>query len=136
MSDRARHCTQWAAQFAVAAELCKRGYDVALTMGSTTPDADLIVRSPTAALFQIDVKGQSGPNFWRIKQKIDRHNLFYVFALVPLDKPNRFFIVPQRDLSKLMNEYEHSGVKFDPRFAGVNWTTLYPYENQWKLLPQ
>jgi hypothetical protein len=26
------HQTQWAAQFAVASELCKRGYEVALTM--------------------------------------------------------------------------------------------------------
>ena len=31
------HQTQWAAQFAVASELCKRGYEVSFTMGNTTP---------------------------------------------------------------------------------------------------
>jgi hypothetical protein len=37
------HQTQWAAHFAVASELCKRGYEVALTSGHTTPVADLMV---------------------------------------------------------------------------------------------
>jgi len=31
------HQTQWAAQFAVASELCKRGYEVGFTMGITQP---------------------------------------------------------------------------------------------------
>ena len=39
------HRTQWAARFAVASELCKRGYQVALTMG-IHPVADLMVVSP------------------------------------------------------------------------------------------
>ena len=43
---RAPHRTQWAAQFAVASELCKRGYEVSFTMGNTTPLADLMVVSP------------------------------------------------------------------------------------------
>jgi hypothetical protein len=33
------HQTQWAAQFAVASELCKRGYEVSFTMGNTAPIA-------------------------------------------------------------------------------------------------
>jgi hypothetical protein len=37
------HQTQWAAQFAVASELCKRGYEVSFTMGNTAPVADLMV---------------------------------------------------------------------------------------------
>ena len=32
-----RHQTQWAAQFAVASELCKRGYEVSFTLGNNTP---------------------------------------------------------------------------------------------------
>ena len=31
---RSAHRTQWAAQFAVASELCKRNYQVALTLGN------------------------------------------------------------------------------------------------------
>jgi hypothetical protein len=51
------HQTQWAAQFAVASELCKRGYEVALTLGHTTPDADLMVVSPIEALRADDRQG-------------------------------------------------------------------------------
>jgi hypothetical protein len=53
---RASDPTQWAAQFAVASELYKRGYRVAFTLGNQ-PAVDLMVRSPTEKLFKIDVKG-------------------------------------------------------------------------------
>jgi hypothetical protein len=43
---RSAHQTQWAAQFAVASELCKQGYEVALTMGNQ-PVFDLMVISPS-----------------------------------------------------------------------------------------
>ena len=46
MSTTRGHQTQWAAQFAVASELCKRGYEVSFTMENSTPLADLIVVSP------------------------------------------------------------------------------------------
>src|SRR2546428_3582345 len=52
------HQTQWAAQFAVASELCKRGYEGACNSGHTTPVADLMVVSPeTKEMFLVDVKG-------------------------------------------------------------------------------
>ena len=35
-----------------------------------------------------------------------------------------------------MSAYEHSGVKFDPRFSGINWTMPFPYEDKWELLPK
>jgi hypothetical protein len=54
---RSARRTQWAAQFAVASELCKRGYKVAFTMGNATLLADLMVVSPTSRKnFLIDVK--------------------------------------------------------------------------------
>ena len=55
---RSGHQTQWAAQFAVASELCIRGYEVALTSGHTTPVADLMAVSPIEnEMFLVDVKG-------------------------------------------------------------------------------
>lgn len=68
----ARHHVQWAAQFEVAAELCKRGCDVAFTMGNATPLADLMVLSPSGHTFLVDVKGQSSRNFGalRLRQSI------------------------------------------------------------------
>jgi len=63
MTKRSTHRTQWAAQFAVASELCKRGYEIAFTMGNATPLADLMVVSPTSKKnFLIDVKGLYKPN--------------------------------------------------------------------------
>jgi hypothetical protein len=35
-----------------------------------------------------------------------------------------------------MNDYEHSGVKFDERYSGVNWTTPFAFEDKWDLLPK
>lgn len=70
------HQTQWAAQFAVASELCKRGYEVAFTSGHTTPVADLMVVSPiTKAMFLVDVKGLYRMNPWLIKRKPQRESV-------------------------------------------------------------
>jgi hypothetical protein len=70
------HQTQWAAQFAVASELCKRGYEVSFTMGNTAPVADLMVVSPVQReMFLIDVKGLYRPNPWLLKRKEVRANL-------------------------------------------------------------
>jgi hypothetical protein len=137
MGDRAmRHHIQWAAQFAVASELCKRGYDVSFTMGNTTPDADLMVLSPQKKMFLVDVKGQQTKNFWRIKEKKPQQGLFYVLTYVSLKEANRYFILTQEDLRKLMKKYENSGVKFDRRFSGINWKAPFPNENKWGLLPR
>jgi hypothetical protein len=79
------HQTQWAAQFAVASELCRRGHQVAFTMGNH-PKIDLMVLSPKGTPYVIDVKGQYKTNFWPVKPREKRDGdglLFYVFAFVP-----------------------------------------------------
>src|SRR6516225_9299084 len=76
------HRTQWAAQFAVASELCKRGYEVALTMANH-PVVDLMVVSPKGVPFLIDVKAHYKKNFWPVRLKKARGTLFYVLAFVP-----------------------------------------------------
>jgi len=131
-----KHFSQWAAQFAVASELCKRDYDVAFTMGNATPLADLMVLSPGKRSFLIDVKGQRSTNVWLVKERLEiREDLFYVFALVPPDKPNRYFVLSHAGVHDLMEQYKHSGVKFDARFPGFNWTACHPFEDRWDLLP-
>src|SRR5258708_33193587 len=88
---RSPHRTQWAAQFAVASELCKRGYEISFTMGNATPLADLMVVSPKRRMFLIDVKGLYRPNPWVVKRKVAQKELYYVFAFVPDGHSNRFF---------------------------------------------
>ena len=58
--------TQWAAQFAVASELCRRNYKVALTLGNH-PMIDLMVVSPNDAKFNVDVKGQYSDKPWGLQ---------------------------------------------------------------------
>lgn len=131
-----RHFTQWSGQFAVASELCKRGYDVAFTMGNSTPLADLMVVSPGQTSFLIDVKGQRGPSFWQVKDRgYTRDDLYYVFVYVPPDKANRYFIMPHREVNRLIKEYSESGVKYDARFGGFNWTSCHSFEDKWDQLP-
>jgi len=130
-----RQATQWTAQFAVAAELCKRGCEVSFTMGNCTPLADLMVLAPNGRMFLIDVKGQSTPNFWRIKAKAERTDLFYVLCYVGDPSRNRFFPMSQTTLLALMEKYRTSGVKYDERFSGFNWGDAKPYESLWDQLP-
>ena len=80
--------TQWAAQFAVASELCKRGYEVALTMGNH-PVIDLMVGSPKVVPFLIGVKGKYRKNFRPVRLRKARGKLFYVLAFVPEVGQNR-----------------------------------------------
>src|SRR5690349_15733793 len=74
---------QWAAQFLVAGELARHGYEVSFTMGNNTPVADLMVSHPkTGDQFWVDVKGQWTPNAWWGDSKPLRPKLFYILTLV------------------------------------------------------
>jgi hypothetical protein len=99
---------QWAAQFAVASELCKRGYEVALTMGNH-PLMDLMVISPKGRPFFVDVKGQYKPNFWPVSPKETLGKLFYLLAVVPEDAANQFFILTQVQVNEgIRIDLEHA----------------------------
>ena len=129
------HHTQWAGQFAVAAELAKRRYEVAFTMGNHTPLADLMCISPEKTAFLIDVKAMEKPNFWLIRQRAEvRHDLYYAFVLINQTVPTRIFIASHADVHRLVEEY----VAVNERrkgYPGVNWSTVHPFENMWDRLP-
>ena len=132
------HQTQWAAQFAVASELCKRGYEVAFTSGHTTPVADLMVVSPeTKEMFLVDVKGLYRKNPWLIKQKPQRQNLFYILAYVPPDEPNQFFVMTQQQAAQLIQD-ELTRLKRadDYPVTGFVWKLAEKYKDRWDVLPK
>src|SRR5437899_1917124 len=138
-ANRARgHQTQWTAQFAVASELCKRGYEVAFTSGHTTPIADLMVVSPrTKTMFLVDVKGLYRKNPWVIKRKEQRPNLFYILAFVPTDQPNRFFILSQAEINGyISSELKRLGRKDDYPMTGITFAQAMAHEAAWNILPQ
>ncbi|QMW23771.1 hypothetical protein [Sandaracinobacteroides saxicola] len=141
---RSSHQTQWAAQFAVASELCKRGYEVALTMGNH-PTKDLMVSSPNGVNFGIDVKGLYKRNYWTVKKKPDRNDIFYVLAFMPNDEKNRFFVLSQTEANEGLNQEsiraaaaaEKRGVTgYREKFPGISWRFAEKYENFWDKLPK
>ena len=140
---RTRHPTHWAAQFAVAGELCKRGYDVGFTMGNTTPEADLFVRSPSGEPFLVEVKGlKKGPkksgNFWLIKEPHPRPSLYYVLTYVPINEPNRYFVLTCDEVIQEVNAWLAAGGKLTEKFRKprMNWAAAGPYEDRWEKLPR
>lgn len=140
MSNR-RHFTQWAAQFAVASELCKCGHEVSFTLGHNTPLADLVVISPGHTYFLVDVKGLAAQNYWQIARKPRRDNLFYVLALVPRGELNRYFVMTQdavnatieAEFRRLSPEHQQLGVENNR--LGVRWKDAVGYEGRWDFLP-
>jgi hypothetical protein len=132
--------TQWAAQFAVASELCKRGYEVAFTNGNTTPLADLMVVSPRSKeMFLIDVKGQYKRNGWPVNPKT-RPNLFYVFAFVPDNARNRFFVLSSTEASESREAERKRLGRDDPahpshHMTGIPWSQIEQHEDAWHKLP-
>lgn len=138
-----RHQTQWASQFAVASELCKRGYEVSFTMGNNTPLADMMVTSPkNREMFLVDVKGLAYENYWQIKRQPSRSGLFYVLALVPRERENRFFILTQDEINaniiiefdRLPDEKKKLGEVANR--LGMRWKDSLKFENRWEVLPQ
>jgi len=136
--------THWAAQFAVASELCKRGYEVALTMANH-PVFDLMVVSPKGVPFLIDVIGQYKKNVWPIRRKTTRGKLFYVLAFVPEVSQNRFFILTQeavekriqRDLQLAIARRKIRGLDGEPLYLpNVDWDFAKKHERAWKVLPE
>jgi hypothetical protein len=140
---RSVHRTQWAAQFAVASELCKRNYQVALTMGNH-PMVDIMVISPGGIQFSVDVKGQYRRNFWPVREQRLRASMFYIFSFMPQDEPKRFFIMTQQQvndaiLANLKKYCERRNIEMTSRenpFPGVEWIHAQPHENQWAQLPE
>jgi hypothetical protein len=139
------HQTQWAAQFAVASELCKRGYQVALTLGNH-PAVDLMVSSPEGHQFSVDVKGLYKPNFWLVQSKQARRDLFYVFAYVPKTQPNQFFVMTPRQVNEAIDEnwkkycikHQLAGAEADAiknRMGGVEWKIAATHTD-WDILPK
>jgi hypothetical protein len=141
---RSSHRTQWAAQFAVASELCKQGYEVAFTMGNH-PSVDIMVNSPNRTPLFVDVKGLYKKNFWAVRAKRPMDRLFYVFAFVPDIDQNRFFVLTQLQVnSQIAVEIERSreraldkgNTKAKPEsFPGIGWKFAEQFENAWGVLP-
>jgi len=117
---------------------------VAFTMGNH-PAVDIMVTSPSGVPFLVDVKGQYKGNWWIVSPKKDLGKLlFYVFAFVPDDGANRFFVLTQAQVnSEVEAEFERyraprvkDGRPVSESFLGVGQKFLSAFENKWReVLP-
>jgi hypothetical protein len=136
MSSKTRKpSSQWAAQFLVAAELERHGYNVAFTMGNCTPVADLMAGLPGADPFWVDVKGVWGKNSWNGDKKSARPKLFYILVSVSESRggKDKFFILDQNEFNSLVDEYTRKNP--DTTMPGFNWNDGLQFEDKWGKLP-
>jgi hypothetical protein len=140
-SQSMRYQTQWAAQFYVAAELTRRGYQVALTLGNA-PQTDLLVSTPGDNVqFRIDVKGQSTHNFWLVQKREVQDDLYFVLVYLPkkVNDPPRFFVLSCVQMMKERADYQKHIEEIDGKYrddmGGMNWSTAFEYEDRWDALP-
>lgn len=139
---RSKHHTGMAGTFAVAAELSRRGYDVALTLGNT-PTIDLFCALPSGRPFKVQVKSAAAANFvpigkaWLEASPDESLYLFVVLVSAP-GTPFRFFILPHPDATALYGtilKTKSSGEPYAPGWEGFGWPMTQPHENAWERLP-
>ena len=142
---RARsHYVGWSAAFATAAELAKRNYDVAFTLGNT-PKVDLLCGVPDGVDFKVQVKGLSYPNAFFVQKHFfepeTQDNLFLVVVLVPRrdeNAPFRFFILTHAEAKEAfasMRKVRKDGKPFKEGCEGLTWGVVKVHEARWDKLP-
>lgn len=133
------HNTEHAARGYLMYQLAKRGYNIQLT-DSHFPVVDMLVVSPEGGYFGIDVKGQRTKNFWLFKEAEPSADRFYAFIYVPEIESPRIFIMNSSTAMKLYYEYKAKQQAKNPKtkdqFWGLNWTTPFDYEDNYKILPR
>ena len=131
-----RYHTQWAAQFYAAAELTRRGYLVAFTLGNAKA-SDLLVSCDSGDNFVVEVKGLSRSNFWLFRRVHPRGDLFYIFvALGNVGEHPRFNILSSAEAMAEYDDYKRSYPQMQGDMWGMKWTTAFKYEDQWEKLPK
>jgi len=139
-SQTQKYQTQWTAQFYAAAELTRRGCQVALTLGNA-PQADLLVISPKGVSYRVDVKGQRAHNFWLVQRHVPQPDLYYILVWVPavLSEAPQFYILSSAEMVAGMDELKNKALAHGKAWPGIgeglNWGQGKPYHSKWGSLP-
>src|SRR5258706_15944318 len=107
---RKTHYTSQAALLATGAELSRRGYDVAFTLGNT-PRIDRICGVPDGTPFKIQVKGITWESGFRVQKaffdQARQDDLFLIVVRVPPpgeEKRFRYFVLSHHEASETYSE--------------------------------
>ncbi len=107
------------------------------------PSVDLMAVSLNQVPFGVDVKGLYKRNYWLVTEKPPKAGLFYVFAFVPDDATNRFFILTQEavnaelaaDVATARERAKARGKSMREGMTGISFKAAQKYENLWDTLP-
>ena len=144
---RSPHHTGWAGALGVAAELSRRGYDAAITLGNT-PTLDLLCSSPEGKPFKIQVKSLSAPNWVLVREKMlvgpPLDDLFFAVVLVPPspkedDKPLEYHVLTHAEACHFHLQHpttKKNGEVYKPGMDGLAWAEVRPERDKWGKLPK
>ena len=140
---RMKNHTAWAGALAVAAELSRRGYDAAITLGNT-PALDIICSSPEEKSFTMQIKSLSKANWVLIRkehlERAPRSDLYFAVVLVTTDdaKPFVFHILTHADVCESygrQSRVKKDGQPHKSGMEGLAWGEVTPFLNKWDKLP-
>ncbi|MGO9085947.1 MAG: hypothetical protein ACLQBK_12025 [Candidatus Sulfotelmatobacter sp.] len=110
------------------------------------PLKDLMVTSPSGVAFSVDVKGLYKKNHWPVTERPKHKNLFYIFAFVPDNAPNQFFILTQEQTNTgIRTEVAHTEARQKAKglphdevgyFYVIEWNFVFGYKDCWATLPK
>ena len=137
------HYTGWAATFGVAAELSRRGYDAAITIGNT-PTRDLLCTAPSGDTFAVQVKGARSHNWVPIQKALlelgPRLDLYLIVVLTPPDttSPFEFHVLTHAEAGELyglQRKVRRDGQPYKGGMEGLAWSDVRPHKDRWDKLP-
>jgi len=121
-------CTHLAGEYFVAAELSKRGFNVAMTVGNAKK-VDLIIEDDEVTL-PVQVKAIALKKFvgWPIKlgSSYSKNLVFVLVVLGKLDELPRYYVVDGNEVTKLTKKYKTRAI--------LNITDVKSKENNWELI--
>lgn len=127
--------TGLAGEFFVAAELLKRGHQVALTMGNAKA-IDLMVQvAGTDRVLSVEVKTLRGPNCFGLHSSSLAKDRIYVFVtLNGFGTPPSYALVPGAEIIKNKRHYYGSSIGRSDGRETINRGPLKEWEDRWDLV--
>ncbi len=134
MGARDKKLTQLAGEYAVASELCRRGWS-AMVMPEAWPGFDIMARSADGANLQIQVKTRAVKSNWAF---CPTGEIPYLVVFVQIwDDTPKFFPVPGYKVERMRDaEFERrrpgsSSDQADRLVMNLRWADLEPFEGEW-----
>jgi hypothetical protein len=142
MKKRSIQQTASAAVLAVGAELSRRGYDVAFTMGNTRR-VDALCSVPDGKAFKVQVKGISNRSGFYIDESFFNRNdpdLFLVVVFVPKigdESPMQFCVLSYAEANAEFAKRpkdKKDGKRYEGG-SGLVWGSVKNYSGAWSTFP-